>query len=136
MSLIGAMLAFATGIAARVRLPKPEVNADVEITKLKTELAAARLQVDVMRLAMMEARRQASRADEAYRWASAASQYNALQAQQAQMMQAQAQVQAMQNFHQGLLNYEGHCNCVPSRGQAFQQLGQVAGNVLSGLNDA
>jgi hypothetical protein len=49
MSLIGTVIAFASGIAARFPAPNP----DVEITRLKEELAAARLQVDVMRLALM-----------------------------------------------------------------------------------
>ena len=51
MSLTATILAFASGVAAR--LPKPEANADVEITRLKEELAEARRTVDALRLAMM-----------------------------------------------------------------------------------
>jgi hypothetical protein len=55
MSLIATVLAFATGLAARVKPPKPD--AESERDALRVELDRVRAEVDLLRLALMEAQR-------------------------------------------------------------------------------
>lgn len=133
MSLSATLLAFATGLAARLPKPKDTPNADVEITKLKTELAHARLQNDVMRLALMQARRENVRRD-LQRDTEALAQYQHGQ----QLAQSQMPDSWRQLGQQAQNAFDGFCNCVPSRGQVWGAMAQQnAGNqpMLRGWND-
>lgn len=54
MSLTASILALAGGLAARIAKPERDESADIEITRLKAELAEAQRQLHLMRLTLME----------------------------------------------------------------------------------
>lgn len=114
-----AILALAGGIAARlprprqVNAPAPGPDPGVEIARLKEELAAARLQVDVMRLAMMEPRGEIVDCTGGGRYRYLAQQQQLMQQRNAQ--QPDMWAQAMQH---------SQASRSPSNAQALNAFGQ------------
>lgn len=122
MSVITALLALASGLAARIE--RPNVNADVEITQLREQLEEARRQRDEWRERCIQAipSPQDIFAQNAIMAQMAQTQqYHALMNQNAQQVHQWDQngLNTHQLGAQNLLMGEEWCNCVPARHDMF-----------------
>jgi hypothetical protein len=117
MSLTTILLAFAPGIAARIK--RPEINPDVEITRLKDQLAKVADDRDMWRDRALEAEEWQ---EAQWRQAQAQSLQNAANVQLAQSQVAQQQGFGQMGYLLGAqaLQMPGDwCNCVPARHDMF-----------------